>query len=70
MTRIQKRRHDLLLTCKEVAQRSGLSVATVRNVEAGGPARISTRRKLLHALDLTVKDHLDYFEEGVAITGD
>ncbi len=45
-----------LLTQQELAGRAGISVAAIGRIEGGQPARISTVRKLLRALDMSMRD--------------
>jgi len=49
---VRSRRTELLLSQEELAERTGLSVRTVRNVEAGraGAPRLDTRRRVLDVL--------------------
>ena len=49
---VRSRRIAVMLTQEELAQRAGLSVRTVRNLEAGrkGTPRLPTRRLIIAAL--------------------
>lgn len=59
-------RQARLFTQEELAAQSGVSVATIGRIEKGGPARISTVRKLLQALnmDVTVLEGLLHGDRG------
>ena len=47
-------REARLLTQQELSVRAGVSEAAIVRIEKGNPARISTVRKLLGALDMDV----------------
>ena len=51
-------RQRRLLTQEELAQRSGVGVATIARIEAGQGARLSTLRKLAEALQVTPEELL------------
>jgi transcriptional regulator with XRE-family HTH domain len=51
-------RRRRLLTQGELAEKSGVGVATIARIEAGQGARLSTLRKLAVALDITAEQLL------------
>jgi transcriptional regulator with XRE-family HTH domain len=48
-------------TQRQLAKRSGVHHRTIGNVEKGAKARLSTRVRLLRALDLPFEMHLEVF---------
>jgi transcriptional regulator with XRE-family HTH domain len=50
VTRLKELRREAFLTQAEVAQRSGVSLATIIRLERGGPANLATVRRLAEAL--------------------
>ncbi len=61
----QKRREALLMSRADLAHKSGISIQTIMRIEEGKPCRMSTRKKLLLALGLTVHDDEWMFRENV-----
>jgi len=51
------------LSKAELAKRTGLSVATITRIENGQKCRVSTKRRILVALDLEPKDVRLIFED-------
>ncbi|TNE51366.1 MAG: helix-turn-helix domain-containing protein [Deltaproteobacteria bacterium] len=62
---LQKRREALLMSRADLAHKSGISIQTIMRIEEGKPCRMSTRKKLLLALGLTVHDDEWMFRENV-----
>jgi DNA-binding transcriptional regulator YiaG len=56
-------REEKLLSLPELARRVGLSPLTVKRVEDGGSCRMETKRKILEALEVDLKDRLKVFPE-------
>lgn len=54
--RLREIRSEVFLTQEELAAKSGVSVTTIRRIEAGEPTRIATARKLAQALGVTVTE--------------
>jgi transcriptional regulator with XRE-family HTH domain len=57
--KLREWREQLALTQQELAERSGVGIATVSRIEQGQPALPSTRRKLAEALGMTPAQLLD-----------
>ena len=53
---VQKFREAQLLGKAELARRAGVSESTIDRIEAGENCRMETKRKILFALGLTVRD--------------
>ncbi len=56
MNKLKKFREDRLMSKAELARRSGLSALTIARIEKGLACRMSTQRRILMALGLTVED--------------
>jgi|GEM_PF-6926023 len=56
MNRLRKIREQQLMSKAELARRSGLSALTIQRIENGKSCRVDTMRKILLALDLSLKD--------------
>ena len=61
MNRIQKFREAQLVGKAELARRAGVSESTIDRVEAGHGCRMETKRKILFALGLTLRDSTRLF---------
>lgn len=53
---VQRFREALMLSKAELARKAGLSTLTIDRVEAGRPCRLDTKRKVLLALGLNIRD--------------
>ena len=60
---LKKTREDLLLSKSELARKAGVSVLTIDRIEKGGHCRMETKRKVLLALGLSLKDKNTVFLE-------
>lgn len=64
MNRLREIREQQLMSKAELARRSGLSALTIQRIENGKSCRLDTMRKVLLALDLSLKDkHLVFGSE-------
>ena len=53
---VQRFREALMMSKAELARKAGLSTLTIDRVEAGRPCRLDTKRKVLIALGLNIRD--------------
>ena len=53
---VRKLREQLLMSKAELAKAAGLSVLTIDRVEGGLDCRMSTKRKIIRALGLSLGD--------------
>ncbi len=60
---VRKIRVDRMMSKAELARRANLSVLTIDRVEKGFGCRMSTKRKILDALGLTLADRVRVFGE-------
>lgn len=56
-------REERLMSKAELARRAGLSTLTIDRVEAGMPCRMDTKRKIILALGLQLRDKKQVFED-------
>lgn len=56
-------REDQMLSKAELARRAGLSVLTIDRIERGEQCRHSTKRKILEALGIELKDRRVVFPD-------
>ncbi|MFH1223494.1 MAG: helix-turn-helix transcriptional regulator [Pseudomonadota bacterium] len=61
--RLKKYREDNLISKAELSRKAGISPITLGRIEEGYSCRIDTKRKILEALGLLVKDKHLVFEE-------
>ena len=54
-----------MMSKAELARKAGLSTLTIDRVEAGKTCRLDTKRKILHALGLTVAEKDQVFVEAL-----
>jgi len=54
--KVQRFREGLMMSKAELARKAGLSALTIDRVESGRPCRLDTKKKILVALGLGVKD--------------
>ena len=63
-SKLRRYREENLISKAELSRKAGLSPITINRIEEGFPCRIDTKRKILEALGLVVKDkHLVFGEE-------
>jgi DNA-binding XRE family transcriptional regulator len=63
-SKLRRYREDNLISKAELSRKAGVSPITINRIEEGFPCRIDTKRKILEALGLVVKDkHLVFGEE-------
>ena len=63
-SKLRRYREDNLISKAELSRKAGLSPITISRIEEGFPCRIDTKRKILEALGLVVKDkHLVFGQE-------
>ena len=53
---LKKIREDQMMSKAELARKAGISVLTIDRIERGERCRHSTKRKLLKALNIDIKD--------------
>ena len=61
MNQVKKIRESLLMSKAELARKAGISPLTVDRIESGAPCRLSTMRKLILALGLSLEDREKVF---------
>jgi len=54
-------RESLLISKAELARKANVSPITISRIENGMPCRMETKRKILLALDLNIKDYKKIF---------
>lgn len=63
-SKLRRYREENLISKAELSRKAGVSPITISRIEEGFPCRIDTKRKILEALGLVVKDkHLVFGEE-------
>jgi len=60
---LKKLRLEAMMSKAELARRANLSVLTIDRIEKGFGCRMDTKRKILEALGLKLKDRNKVFEE-------
>jgi len=63
--RLKSYREDNLISKAELSRKAGISPITLGRIEEGYPCRIDTKRKILEALGLSIKDKHLVFEEAL-----
>ena len=63
MNKLKKYREDNLISKAKLARKARISTLTLSRIEEGFPCRIDTKRRILEALELSVKDKYLIFEE-------
>ncbi len=53
---LKKVREEQMISKAELARKAGISVLTIDRIERGEKCRHATKRKLLKALDIDIKD--------------
>src|SRR3989304_1756154 len=59
---VRKLREQLLMSQRELAKKSGISLRTICSIEKGNGCRQNTKRRILLALGLTFADKLAVFD--------
>jgi DNA-binding XRE family transcriptional regulator len=59
---VRKLREDQLVSKAELARKAGLSALTIDRVESGMSCRMDTKRKIILALGLQLRDKKQVFE--------
>lgn len=59
---VRKLREERLVSKAELARRAGLSVQTINRLEKGMDCRLDTKRKVITALGLTLKERRRVFK--------
>jgi DNA-binding XRE family transcriptional regulator len=59
---VRRLREELLMSKAELARKAGLSALTIDRVESGLPCRMDTKRKIILALGLQLRDKQRVFE--------
>jgi len=62
-SKLRRYREDNLISKAELSRKAGVSPITISRIEEGFPCRIDTKRKILEALGLVVKDKYLVFGE-------
>lgn len=63
MSKLKTIREERLISKSELARKAGVSTVTIDRIEKGFKCRVATKRRILEALGLTVKDKDKVFEE-------
>jgi DNA-binding XRE family transcriptional regulator len=61
--RVRELRLERMMSKAELARRAGLSPLTISRVEEGFKCRLDTKRKILEALGLSLKDRVKVFHD-------
>ena len=61
---LKKIREDLLMSKSEIAREADVSVLTINRIEMGMSCRVSTKRKIILALGLNLKEKEKVFPGG------
>src|SRR6266853_1282218 len=61
VNRVQKYREAALMAKAELARKAGVSESTVDRIEAGRDCRMETKRKILFALGLSIRESAKLF---------
>jgi len=56
VNRVQKYREAALMAKAELARKAGVSESTIDRIEAGRDCRMETKRKILFALGLSIRE--------------
>lgn len=62
---VQRIREEQLMSKAELARRAGVSVLTIDRVEKGSTCRVDTKRKIILALGLEVRERNKVFNEAL-----
>jgi len=62
-SKLRRYREENLISKAELSRKAGVSPITISRIEEGFPCRIDTKRKILEALGLVVKDKYLVFGE-------
>jgi DNA-binding XRE family transcriptional regulator len=62
-SKLRRYREENLISKAELSRKAGVSPITISRIEEGFPCRIDTKRKIVEALGLVVKDKYLVFGE-------
>ena len=60
---VQKLREEMLMSKAELARKAGVSALTIDRIESGKSCRMDTKRKIILALGLQLRDKKQVFED-------
>lgn len=63
MSKLKKVREDRLISKSELARKAGVSTVTIDRIERGYSCRVATKRRILEALSIPVKDKDKVFDD-------
>ena len=63
MNSLRKYREGILVSKSELARKAGLSALTIDRIEKGKGCRLSTKRKIIQALGLTLSEKNKIFRD-------
>lgn len=63
MSKLKKVREDRLISKSELARKAGVSTVTIDRIERGYSCRVATKRRILEALGISVKDKDKVFDD-------
>ncbi|RJO63847.1 MAG: XRE family transcriptional regulator [Myxococcales bacterium] len=63
MSKLRKLREERLISKSELARKAGISTVTLDRIEKGYKCRVATKRRILEALGLTVRDKDKVFDD-------
>lgn len=63
MSKLKKIREERLISKSELARKAGVSTVTIDRIEKGYSCRVATKRRILEALELSVKDKDKVFDD-------
>ena len=63
MSKLKRIREDRLISKSELARKAGISTVTIDRIEKGYKCRVATKRRILEALGLTVRDKDQVFDD-------
>jgi len=63
MSKLKNIREERLISKSELARKAGVSTVTIDRIEKGYSCRVATKRRILEALGLSVKDKDKVFDD-------
>ncbi len=63
MSKLKTIREERLISKSELARKAGVSTVTIDRIERGYSCRVATKRRILEALGLSVKDKDKVFDD-------